>query len=76
MAQWEKNAPAMQATQVHSLIWEDPLEEGIPLQYSCLENSMDRGSLVGCSPWGCKESYITEVTEHTPTHIFFGEISM
>ena len=25
-----------------------------PLQYSCLENSM--GSLVGYSPWGCKES--------------------
>ena len=42
MAQWEKNA--MQETQVHSLIWEDPLEEGIPLQYSCLENSMGRGS--------------------------------
>ena len=25
---------------------------GTPLQYSCLENPMDR-SLVGCSPWGC-----------------------
>ena len=24
---------------------------GNPLQYSCLENSMDRGSLVGYSPW-------------------------
>ena len=23
-----------------------------PLQYSCLENPMDGGSLVGCSPWG------------------------
>ena len=27
--------------------WEDPLEEGManPLQYSCLENPMDRGAL-------------------------------
>ena len=29
---------------------------GYPLQYSCLENSMDRGPLEGCSPWGPKES--------------------
>ena len=28
---------------------------GNPLQYSCLRNSMDGGSLVGYSPWGCKE---------------------
>ena len=27
---------------------------GCPVQYSCLENSMDRG-LVCCSPWGHKE---------------------
>ena len=27
---------------------------GNPLQYSCLENTVDRG-LVGCSPWGCEE---------------------
>ena len=28
---------------------------GHPLQYSCLENSMEgRRSLVGCSPWGGK----------------------
>ena len=26
-----------------------------PLQYSCLENSVDRGSLAGYSPWGHKE---------------------
>ena len=26
---------------------------GNPLQYSCLENSMD-GEAVGYSPWGCK----------------------
>ena len=34
---------------------------GNPLQYSCLENPMDRGALwVDYSPWGCKESYTTE----------------
>ena len=31
-------------TQFRSLDWEDPLEEGNPLQYSCLENPMDRGA--------------------------------
>ena len=40
-----KNLPAMQETRVQSLGWEDPLGEGHgnPLQYSCLENLMDRG---------------------------------
>ena len=27
---------------------------GNPLQYSCLEISMERGALVGYSPWGYK----------------------
>ena len=34
----------MQETWVRSLGWEDPLEEGSPLQYSCLENPTDRGA--------------------------------
>ena len=47
MTQQVKNLPAMQETQemwVPSLSLEDTLEEenGRPLQYSCLENSMDR----------------------------------
>ena len=43
MAQTVKNPPAVQKTWVWSLGWEDPLErESNPLQYSCLENSMDR----------------------------------
>ena len=37
---------------------------GNPLQYSCLENSMDR-NLVGYSPWGCKELDTTEQLTHT-----------
>ena len=28
---------------------------GNPIQYSCLGNPMDRGSLVGYSPQGCKK---------------------
>ena len=32
---------------------------GDPLQYSCLEDPMER-SLVGCSPWGREESDTTE----------------
>ena len=33
---------------------------GNPLQYSCLENPMDRGAWGGYSPWGCKGSDTTE----------------
>ena len=46
MAETVKNLPTMQETWVRSLDWEDPLKEGIgnPLQYSCLENPMDRGA--------------------------------
>ena len=57
----------MQETWARSLGWEDPLEVGMrdnPLQYSYLENPHGQRSLVGCSPWGCKESDMT-VTEHT-----------
>ena len=39
-----KNLPAMQDTCVPSLGQEDPLDLGNPLQYSCLENPMDRGA--------------------------------
>ena len=35
---------------------------GNPLQYSFLENPMDRLALVGYSPCGHKESDTTEVT--------------
>ena len=34
--------------------------DGTPLQYSCLENPMGRRSPLGCSPWGRKESDMTE----------------
>jgi len=35
---------------------------GNPLQYSCLENSMNRGAWAGYSPWGHKESDMTGMT--------------
>ena len=37
---------------------------GNPLEYSCLENSINRG-LVSYSPQCHKESDLTEATEHT-----------
>ena len=45
-----------------------------PLHYSCLENPQGQRSLVGCSPWGCKESDGTErlsACTHTHTHTPF-----
>ena len=38
-----------------------------PLQYSCLENSMDRGAWRAIVQGGHKESDTTEATEHTLT---------
>ena len=56
VAQMVKNLPAMQETQVGSLGWEDPLEigNGYPLQYSCLENPMDRRTWWGTVPGAAK----------------------
>ena len=47
---------------VRSLSLEDHLEEenGNPLQFSCLKNSIGKRSLEGCSPWACKESNATK----------------
>ena len=46
VAKTVKTLPVMWETQVQSLGREDPLERGMatPLQYSCLENPMDRGA--------------------------------
>ena len=46
VAQLVKNLPAMQETRVQSLGWEETLVEGYgnPLQYSGLENPVDRGA--------------------------------
>ena len=34
-------------------------EHGNPLQYSCLENPLNRGAVEGYRPQGCKESDTT-----------------
>ena len=54
VAQMVKNLPAMQETLVQSLGQEDPYGEGNghPLQYSCLENSMDGGTWLAIQSMG------------------------
>ena len=46
VAQMVKSLPAMQETWVRSQGWEDPLQmdSGSLVQYSCLENPVDRGA--------------------------------
>ena len=60
-----KNPPA----NTGDLGWEDPLKEknDNPFQSSCLKNFMDKRSLAGYSPWGCKELGMTE--HHTQCYI-------
>ena len=41
---------------------------GNPLQYSCLENPHRQRSLVGYSPWGCKELDTTEQLNTAHSH--------
>ena len=57
-----KNPPAMQETGVQALgLGRSPGEgNGYPLQYSGLENSMDRGAWQATVLWGRKESDTTE----------------
>ena len=68
VAQTVKCLPTMRETPVQSLGWEDLLEKrsGNPFQYSCLENPMERRSLVDYSPWGCKESDTIEQLQLHP----------
>ena len=55
MAQWLKNPPTMQETQVQSLGWEDTLEKKMVTHSSNLPGkSCEQRSLVGYNPRGCK----------------------
>ena len=59
VAQKVRNLPANQETQVRSLGWEDPLENGIATHsYSRLGNPVDRGAWWLLS-MGRKESDVT-----------------
>ena len=57
MAQTVKNPPANAGDpgSIHGLERFPGVENGKPLQYSCLENPMDRGAWWGYGPWDCKE---------------------
>ena len=72
VAQMVRNLPTMWETRVRSLGWEDPLEKGVATCSSILAWRISwTGSLVGCSPWGCKELDLTE----QPPHMVFSELS-
>ena len=65
MAQTVKNLPAIQETLVWSLGREDPLDKGMATHSSILSREFHaQMSLVGYSPWGCKESDMTEWLTH------------
>ena len=68
VAQLVKNPPAnagdaRDASSIPGLGRSPGVGNGNPFWYSCLENSMDRRSLVGYSAWGRKEP---DPTEHEP----------
>ena len=61
MAQNVKRLPAMWETRVQPLGWEDLLEKEMATHSSILSGkSHGQRSLVGYSPWGHKESDLTE----------------
>ena len=70
VAQMVKNPPAMRETWVQSLVWEDPLEEGVATHFSILawRIPMDRGAWR--APWGHKESDTTEWQSKAQTSSF------
>ena len=86
MTQTVKNLPEIRETWVQSLGQEVPLEKGMATHCSILpwRLPMNRDMLVGYSPWGHKESDITErlsthihhTHTHTHTHTSVGENEM
>ena len=56
-----KRLPAMRETRVRFLGQEDPLEKEMAIHSSTLAGkSHGRRSLIGYSPWGCKDLDTTE----------------
>ena len=61
MAQKVNNLPTMQETQIQSLGWEDALEKKwLPTPLFLPGEFHGQRSLEGYSPWGLKESDLTE----------------
>ena len=77
VAQLVKNPCVMQQTPVQSLVWDDPLEEGLTTHSSILvwRIPTDKGDLAGCRPWGSKKSNMTEHCTTVSRHSPFSEIS-
>ena len=65
VAQLVKNLPAVQETWVRFLGWEDPLEKEVATHSSILAWKISWTE--GCSPWGRKESGMTEWLTLTDT---------
>ena len=62
VAQTVKSLSAVGETQVQSLGWEDTLEKEMATHSIFLSGeSHEQRSLVGCDPWGHKESDTTEL---------------
>ena len=67
LAQMVKNLLAIKRHRFDPWVWKIPWRrKGYPLQYSCLENSMDRAWKVIL--WDHKEPDTTEQHKHTHTH--------
>ena len=61
VAQMVNNLPAMQETGFDPWAGKIPWRrEWLPISVFCLENPHGQRSLVGYSPWGCKESGMTD----------------
>ena len=72
MAQTVKHLPTMWEIQVQSLSQEDPLEKEMATHSSLPGESHGWRSLGGYSPWGRKESDMTEQLHSVDQHINWG----
>ena len=69
VAQLENNLPEIQESRVRSSGQKDPLEKGMATHSSILAWITPwTWSLVDYSPWGCKESGMTDRLSHFETH--------
>ena len=76
VAQSVQNPPAIWETQVRSVGGEDPLEKEMATHSSILPGkSHGQRSLAGCSPWGCKESDMTERVNHHHSYFSWHDIN-